>query len=190
MEESNLSEDKIVKTEIISVTKANLYSILLFFATTLLFGLVYSLFWGFTSFKIGFWSFFENKFHPFLIFFIGIILHEALHGITWAYFCKNGLKAIKYGVKWEFLTPYAHCKVPLKLNHYKLGGAMPGIVLGILPGVLGIVTGNTWLLFFGIFFTGAASGDLMVLLKLKNLDKSMYIQDHPDEIGFIVLKEI
>jgi hypothetical protein len=35
---------------------------------------------------------------------IGIILHELIHGITWAKYTKDGFKSIRFGVLWKFLT--------------------------------------------------------------------------------------
>jgi hypothetical protein len=42
-----------------------------------------------------------------LIATIGIILHELIHGITWAKYTKDGFKSIRFGVLWKFLTPIA-----------------------------------------------------------------------------------
>ena len=75
----------------------------------------------------------------------------------------------------------------MKVGQYSVGGALPGIILGVLPAILGIITGNTWLVCFGIFFTGAAGGDILVLWKLRNYDDTYTIQDHPTEIGFMVM---
>jgi hypothetical protein len=33
---------------------------------------------------------------------IGIILHELIHGITWAKYTKDGFKSIRFGVLWKF----------------------------------------------------------------------------------------
>lgn len=118
-------------------------------------------------------------------FFTGIIVHELLHGLTWAIFASNGLKSIRFGVKWKFLTPYCHCKEPLKVKHYKLGGAMPLIVMGIIPSIIGIISGNGGFLGFGIFFTWAAGGDIIALYMLRKLDNDMYVSDHPEKMGFI-----
>ena len=60
---------------------------------------------------------------------------------------------MKFGVIWKMLTPYCHCKEPLKVGQYILGGVMPAVILGIIPCIIAIIIGHFGLLLFGIFFT-------------------------------------
>ncbi|GGG21825.1 hypothetical protein GCM10011323_27220 [Pontibacter amylolyticus] len=122
-----------------------------------------------------------------LVFVLGAVVHELLHGLTWAVFCKNGLKSIKYGVHWKVLTPYCHCKEVLPLRHYAIGGMMPGLVMGLLPALAGIAMGHFLLFLFGLFFSIAAAGDLLILWMLRHQHSSDLVQDHPDKIGCYVL---
>ena len=122
-----------------------------------------------------------------LVFIVGAVAHELLHGLTWAAFCQNGLKSIKYGVHWKVLTPYCHCKEVLPLKHYAIGGMMPGLVMGLLPALAGIATGHFLLFLFGLFFSIAAAGDLLILWMLRHQRSSDLVQDHPDKIGCYVL---
>ncbi|MBB6611149.1 DUF3267 domain-containing protein [Pontibacter sp. Tf4] len=133
----------------------------------------------------------ENVFlYPLLLFIPGAIVHELLHGLTWALFCKNGLKSIKYGVHWQLLTPYCHCKEVLPLRPYVLGGMMPGLVMGVLPTIAGLATGNIYLFAFGLLFTFAAGGDALILWMLRKTKKEDLVQDHPDLIGCIVYHKL
>ncbi|WP_276496835.1 DUF3267 domain-containing protein [Pontibacter litorisediminis] len=128
-------------------------------------------------------------FYPFLmllVFVLGAVVHELLHGLTWAVFCRHGVKSIKYGVHWRYLTPYCHCQEVLPLRPYVLGGIMPGLVMGLLPAVAGMATGNLLLFLFGLFFSIAASGDLLVLWMLRHAKPSDFVQDHPEKIGCYV----
>ncbi|WP_439881766.1 DUF3267 domain-containing protein [Pontibacter sp. MBLB2868] len=122
-----------------------------------------------------------------IVFIFGAMLHEMLHGFTWALFCKNGLKSIKYGVYWSLLTPYCHCKEVLPLWAYALGGIMPGLVMGLLPALIGLLLGKILIFLFGVFFSMAASGDLLVLWMLRHQKKDDLVQDHPEKIGCYVL---
>ncbi|WP_266202540.1 DUF3267 domain-containing protein [Pontibacter kalidii] len=129
-------------------------------------------------------------FYPFLmllVFVLGAVVHELLHGLTWAFFCKQGIRSIKYGVHWRYLTPYCHCQEMLPLRPYILGGMMPGLVMGLLPALAGMVTGNLLLFLFGLFFSIAASGDLLVLWMLRHAKSTDLVQDHPEKIGCYVL---
>lgn len=116
----------------------------------------------------------------------GILVHELLHGITWGFYAPNGSRAIKYGVQWKALSPYCHCADPLKVKHYAIGAAMPLIVLGLLPAIIGIVTGSGGVLAFGLFFTWAAGGDIIALYMLRNLDRDALVFDHPEKMGFLL----
>jgi hypothetical protein len=127
--------------------------------------------------------------YPFLmllVFVAGAVVHELLHGLTWALFCQHGVKSIKYGVHWRYLTPYCHCQEMLPLRPYILGGIMPGLVMGLLPALGGMATGNLLLFLFGLFFSIAASGDLLVLWMLRRARATDLVQDHPEKIGCFV----
>ena len=120
---------------------------------------------------------------------MGVIIHELIHGFVWSIYAKNGFKSIKFGILWKMLTPYCHCKEPLKVRHYILGAIAPGLILGIIPAFLAIFTGNLYLLLFGIFFTMAAAGDFLIvnLIRKENMDD--YVQDHPSEVGCYIYRK-
>lgn len=119
---------------------------------------------------------------------IGIVLHELIHGITWALFAKKGFKSIRFGVLWKLLTPYCHCTEPLKIKHYLLGAVTPALFLGFVPGIAGIVVESYPVTLFGIFFIIAAIGDFMIVYLLKNEKPDDYAQDHPSEAGCFVFR--
>ena len=178
----------------IDLVKANVFAIVLMLPIVLIFGLPYFLIWG-----IGFNSSdirsLTKVLSPelmglvlILVFTLGIILHELIHGIVWSRYTSNGFKSIRFGVLWKMLTPYCHCKEPLKVKEYIMGALMPAIILGFIPGILAIIIGNFGLLIFGIIFTTAASGDFMIINLLKNEDKDDYVQDHPSEAGCFIYR--
>jgi hypothetical protein len=178
----------------IDLVKANIFAIVLMLPIVLIFVLPYFLIWG-----IGFNSSdirsLTKVLSPelmglvlILVFTLGIILHELIHGIVWSRYTSNGFKSIRFGVLWKMLTPYCHCKEPLKVKEYIIGALMPAIILGFVPGILAIIIGNFGLLIFGIIFTTAASGDFMIINLLKNEDKDDYVQDHPSEAGCFIYR--
>ncbi|MFP4620725.1 MAG: DUF3267 domain-containing protein [Bacteroidales bacterium] len=131
---------------------------------------------------------FRNAFpdNPFIVIGIvlgGIILHELLHGITWALSCKEGFRAVHFGIWLKVLTPYCHCKQPLKKSHYMAGGLMPGVLLGIFPLIIALFMGNMGFLLVGIFFTFAAGGDFAIIWKLRKENSSSLLLDHPNKLG-------
>jgi len=178
------TETKTPKAEeyTIGIGKVNLIAILMMIPLTALIVSPFILIWDYETFKIG-----KEVFNDNILLYIvsGIVIHELLHGLTWGCFASKGLKSIKFGVKWKWLTPYCHCKEPLKVKHYKIGGAMPLLVMGIIPSLIGIIIGHGEIASFGIFFTWAAGGDIIALYMLRKLDNDVYISDHPEKMGFI-----
>lgn len=123
------------------------------------------------------------------IYIAGLVLHELIHGITWAKYSKHGMKSIKFGILKPSMIPYCHCKEILKAKHYRIGVVMPALITGFFPTILSIVIGSPLLLIFGIVFVIGAGGDFMILWMLRK-DKNLMISDHPSKIGYIVYKEV
>jgi hypothetical protein len=116
----------------------------------------------------------------------GIVVHEVLHGVSWALFGRRPFSSIRYGFNVAALTPYAHFTDPLPATAYRIGAAMPGIVLGGLPVVVSLVTGAGWFMGFGGLFLISASGDWLILWMLRGVPSDSLIQDHPSLPGCIV----
>lgn len=175
--------------KIIDLVKANAVAIkyLAFFAVT--FALPFYLIWGFTWPSVSGENIIVVAFIPLLTLIGGIVVHELIHGIFFAIFAKKGLKAIKFGVLWKMLTPYCHCKEPLKIKEYKIALLAPLLFLGIIPGIISLFVGNIFLLIFGIFFSGAAAGDLMIYYLIKKENPEDYVQDHPSEAGCYIFRK-
>jgi hypothetical protein len=109
-----------------------------------------------------------------------VVVHELLHGLG----CLLGgasWRDVKFGFK--SLTPYAHCKIPLTLPAYRLSIALPGIVLGIIPGLLGLINGSYLLTGYGAFMFMAALGDVLILWLLRDAPAGARVQDHPNAVG-------
>lgn len=187
--ENKVEENKVIKSETMSALNANIIAFAMLLPIAIICIVPFVLVWGWQLFFEGFTFLRSHQVLLLLILILGIVLHEGLHGLTWGVFAKGGLKSIRFGIKWAYLTPYCHCNEPLRRNHYLLGGIMPGLVLGLFPVIVALIFGIGWLLLLGIFFIGAAGGDLMVLFKLIKVDKKHLIQDHPNEIGFLVLRD-
>lgn len=88
------------------------------------------------------------------------------------------------------LTPYCHCKEPLNVRQYIIGAIAPAILLGIVPSIVAIMIGNPGLLLFGMFFTIAAAGDILIINLLRKENSSDLVQDHPSEAGCYIYRKI
>ena len=117
----------------------------------------------------------------------GIIVHELIHAITWIYFGEKKKEQIKFGVNWKTLTPYVHCNEPMDITSYRWGAAAPGIVLGVIPYLVGLIVQNPLLAIFGLFFCFAASGDAIILWILRKVEKGKMVEDHPKNAGCYVI---
>lgn len=134
-------------------------------------------------------------FGPFVIFMmvllVLVVVHELIHGITWSFFTPNHFKDIEFGFMKEYLTPYCTCNVTLSKWHHLCGTLMPLILLGIVPMVIGILTGNFGMLLMGVVMADAAGGDIMIAWKIlthkSNAKESVYI-DHPTQAGIVVFE--
>jgi len=117
----------------------------------------------------------------------GILAHEAIHGLAWAFFGRLPLRRIRFGFQASTLTPYAHALDPMPARAYRLGAILPALLLGGLAFLLGTIVGSPLLALFGMIFVFAAGGDLLVLWLIRGVDARALVQDHPSRAGCIVL---
>jgi hypothetical protein len=180
----------------IDLERTNIFAILILIPIVLVFGLPYYQLW---KPKTDIENLIDNLgpqgaglglLISFSVLLLGIVLHELIHGITWAIFAKNGFKSMKFGVLWKTLNPYCHCQEPLRVRQYIIGAITPAIILGFIPSILAIVIGNLGLLLFGMFFTMAALGDFLIINLLRKENKSDLVQDHPSEAGCYIYRKI
>jgi len=184
----------------INMVWANIFGILIIIPIAIVFGLPYYLIWGFELTLPHFKEMiprFSSEYAVgigaalfFSVLIGGIILHELIHGLTWARYTEKGFKSIKFGVLWSMLTPYCHCKEPLSVKHYIMGAITPALFLGFVPSLLSITTGNFGLLVFGMFFTMVAAGDFMIINLLRKEKMDSFVQDHPSEPGCFIYRKI
>lgn len=177
------------EAKIIDLALANKVALKYFAVFSFVFGLPYYVIWGFNFSSFLLKNNILTALLPFLILILGIIVHELIHGIFFSIFASKGFKSIKFGILWKMLTPYCHCKEPLKIKHYIIALMAPLVILGIVPAIISLFIGNLPLLIFGIFFSGAAAGDLMIYSLIKKENHEDYVQDHPSEAGYYIFRK-
>ena len=123
-----------------------------------------------------------------LAFVSGTVLHEALHGLghVWG---EASWSNVRFGMHWGALTPFARCTIPSRARSYRLAVALPGLVLGMIPLAAGLWTGHWLTTFYGFLMLVAAAGDLLVLWILRRVPSGAWVQDHPEEVGCIVVAD-
>ena len=169
----------------ISLLKANLLGAPLFLALAAAVTVPFGLAWGWARLLLAFNEFMNlERLIPSVV--VGTIVHEGLHGIGWAFFGRIPLRAIRYGFSLRTLTPYAHCPLPLPAAAYRRGTLLPGIVLGLVPALVGVAGGSGFLIIFAAFFLGAASGDFLCLWIMRSVAPEASVTDHPTRAGCVV----
>jgi hypothetical protein len=124
----------------------------------------------------------------FAVLIASVVAHELIHGLAWQVFGGASNATASYGFQWKTLTPYAHLGGPFEVNAYRIGGLMPGLLLGVLPYLLSLALANTPLLVFSVIHTFAAGGDWLILWSLRKLPPGTRVEDHPSRAGCYVLE--
>ncbi len=166
----------------IDLHKANKVALIYWLGFFVFFSAIYLLIWGTESPAVSY-SFWHFLWYP-LYFIFGILLHEAVHGVFFALFAKEGFKSVKFGVLWKYLAPYAHCKEPLRVPQYTIALLSPLVVTGLVPALYALIIGDYFLLLVAIILCAGAAGDLMIYNLIRKIPKNYRVKDHPTDAGF------
>lgn len=171
----------------ISMARANVYSLYFVVPVTILFFGIYIMLWGGRNTADQARVVLDQSWLMLGMLIGGIIVHELIHGFTWIIAARKPFSAIKFGFQLKTFTPYAHCREPMAVQPYRLGALMPGLLLGILPGIYGMASGEFGVFLFGYFFTVAAGGDALILWLLRGVGADKQVLDHPERAGCYVI---
>jgi hypothetical protein len=119
---------------------------------------------------------------------LAIVVHELIHGILFALYASHGFRSVTFGFNMKIGAFYCHCKEAIRVKHYRRAGIAPLIILGLIPLAAGYITGVSWFKTFGLLLTIGGFGDLLVFIKLIKIDRNLLILDHPDKLGFIIIR--
>lgn len=167
----------------ISAVEANVKSLIIVIPLAFLGVFIYQHVWGWEKVAGDLRIFQEHSGTAILILVAGICMHEFLHGMTWIIAAGLNRQDIKYGFKLYAFAPYAHCSKAISARAYRLGILAPALILGILPFVLGLVTGQAAFIWFGFIFTLAAGGDFLMLWIIRKIPGEQIVRDHPERVG-------
>lgn len=123
----------------------------------------------------------------FVLLLLGIVVHELLHAVGFVWAGKVPRTAVKFGFNWKALAPYAHSRQPMTASAYRISVALPGLLLGLVPGLLGSVFGSYLMVLWGAFMFMAAGGDWAVLWAVRRVPGATPVRDHPSRAGCEVL---
>lgn len=146
------------------------------------FGLV----WGWEALGSGFGALVSPLWRFVLVFAAGVLAHELLHAAAWR-LAGAPAGSVRLGFQLKTLTPYAHCSAAMPARAYRIGAATPGVVLGLVPALLGLALGLGGVFWFGLLFTLAAGGDALILWLLRGVEGHRLVEDHPEKPGCSVV---
>ncbi len=169
-----------------TVAAANAYALAFVLPALVALVAAYALIWGWSALGDGFNALIYPFWRFLLIFVAGIVVHEALHGIAWR-LTAAPKGTISFGFQVKTLTPYAHCSAALPARAYRIGAATPGVMLGLVPALVGLGFEMGATFWFGTFFTLAAGGDALILWLLRGVPSDHLVKDHPSLPGCLLL---
>lgn len=127
-----------------------------------------------------------------VLFFVLVVVHEGIHGITWACFASDHLHSIEFGVVWSALTPYCTCSAPLNRRQYILGALMPTLLLGFGLAAVSIALQQLTLFFAAQLMILSGGGDFLIVaqvLRYRTAKQDVVFLDHPYECGVVAFKK-
>lgn len=167
----------------LSIGEVNLYSSLIIIPAAALCCVSYGLVWNWQKMAGDASVLIDHYLLTIVVLITGAVLHELIHAVIWAAAGGISIHSFKYGIIVKGLALYAHCTSPLTARAYRWGAAAPGLILGVAPFLLALMTGNAFLMSYGFIFILVAGGDFLMLWKIRHLDPSVLVRDHPDRVG-------
>ncbi len=181
------AEGYVRKDLTVGIVAANVVAIAVAIPLFTLFIWLFYLANGGFSFSIGYGSFLLFL----VVLLVLVVVHELLHGATWAIFAPRHFKDIEFGFMVKYLTPYCTCTVPLGRGQYIAGALAPLVVLGIIPTAVAFPIGSFETLIMGLIMIVSAMGDIMIVVKMlryKSDAAEVVYCDHPTQAGMVVFE--
>ena len=173
----------------VSMRWANLMAFLMIPFAILLFWLPYWFIWQSLPFVTFVGSSFAGVLTILLVLALSLVGHELLHAI--GFWLVGGVpwNRIKFGFSWQGFAPYAHCRDSLPVTAYRISVVLPGLFLGVLPGLVGVALQQPLLVMWATLMLLAAGGDTAVLWAVRKVPSTAQVLDHPKKVGCKVLAE-
>lgn len=114
---------------------------------------------------------------------VGVIVHEVLHAIGFRYLGGAPWRAIRLGIQWRTLTPFARAIVPVTVRAYQWTAALPGLALGVLPVIAGIMLDAPLASGFGVVMLTGAGGDAAILWATRRAPPLALVLDSDTALG-------
>ena len=114
-----------------------------------------------------------------------IMLHELIHAWGWKIAGKTA--TVKYGIKLPF-TAYIQFDGKMKTEQFMFGVILPLVITGLIPAIIGLISGNFYIFIYGIIMTPGCGSDVLSFIRcFKYLGRE--VADTHGETGFVVLAQ-
>lgn len=121
--------------------------------------------------------------------FISMLAHEGMHGLAWKLSnIRNPDVRIQFGFSWKALAFFTRALGSMPVRSYILGSAAPGVLLGLLPVMAGLLSGYLPLTILGSLNIAGAGSDFIVLWLTRKVSKNSWVIDHPSRLGFMTVE--
>ena len=116
---------------------------------------------------------------------ISMLAHEGIHGLAWKLSnIRNPDVRIQFGFSWKAFAFFTRALGSMPVRSYIFGSAAPGVLLGLLPVVAGLLSGYLPLTILGALNMAGAGSDFIVLWLTRKVPKNHWVIDHPTRLGF------
>jgi hypothetical protein len=96
---------------------------------------------------------------------LSVALHELLHLVGYVWIGGAPIDSVHFELRGVAIV--ARCDVPLPARSYRAAVALPGVVLGLVPTIVGLALGLALITEYGAVMLGASAGDVAVLWALR-----------------------
>lgn len=117
----------------------------------------------------------------------GLFLHEVGHLVGYRLFGRLGPGAARLSFGRAPLAPQIKCEKPISATAYRRMLWLPGLALGVVPGVIAIAVGSWALLIWAVWMTVTAGGDVAALWAMRDLLAGTPVRGHPTRVGCVVV---
>ena len=123
----------------------------------------------------------------FYLFVVWMILHEIIHGISFAYAKETDPKNVVFGMLLEKGIMYTMCKQRVGKKTIDHALMAPLFWIGIVTGVIAIIFDFPILLMLSLLNIGGSAGDILMMIMMKKMPKDIEYLDLDDPASFTIL---
>lgn len=144
-------------------------------------GLTAILFWGDASITFTLW----NVLGALVAMGGYVVVHELLHGLTFALGSKHGFRSIRFGLELKQGLAYCISLVPVPVRRARLSLMMPLYVVCLPLYVYAFITGSFGLAVVAVLMAVGSVGDIYYMWLLRGVKKGLYMmEDLPSKTGY------